>query len=74
MCSDEPAITTGFSGEVLTDLRAHITVLKEGAEACGVGCAKCGAALDITTAAEGGYVLCEYCSFWNRIPRWKRQA
>jgi len=70
--SDEPAILTGFFHEIVTDLKNHITVLKETSDICGVGCGKCGGPLDITKVVEGGYVQCEHCDFWNRIPKWKR--
>ena len=70
--SDEPAILTGFFHEIVTDLKNHITVLKETSGVCGVGCGKCGGPLDITKVIEGGYVQCEHCDFWNRIPKWKR--
>jgi len=70
--SDEPAILTGFFHEIVSDLGNHITVLKESSEVCGIGCGKCGGPLDIEKVVEGGYVKCEHCDFWNRIPKWKR--
>ena len=72
--SDEPAILTGFFQEIVSDLENHITVLKESSEVCGIGCGKCGGPLDIETAADGGYVKCDHCDFWNRIPKWKRRT
>ena len=70
--SDEPAILTGFFHEIVSDLENHITVLKESSEVCGIGCGKCGGPLDIEKAVDGGYVKCDHCDFWNRIPKWKR--
>ena len=72
--SDEPAILTGFFHEIVSDLENHITVLKESSEACGIGCGKCGGPLDIENVVEGGYVKCDHCDFWNRVPKWKRQG
>lgn len=70
--SDEPAILTGFFSEVESDLRDHIKVLGEGKAACGVGCAKCGAPLDLSRPSERDCVPCDHCGTWNHLPRWGR--
>ena len=72
--SDEPAILTGFFHEIVSDLKNHISVLKETSGICVLGCGKCGGPLDVTKIFDGGYIKCEHCDFWNRVPKWKRQG
>ena len=70
--SDEPEILTGFFDEIVSDLKHHVSVLKETSDICVFGCGKCGGPLNLEEVIDGGYVRCYSCDFWNRIPKWKR--
>ncbi|MHA2062282.1 MAG: tetratricopeptide repeat protein [Candidatus Sifarchaeia archaeon] len=70
--SEEDAILSGFFYEVLEDVRKSVEIFEERIKVVDEACVECGARLKKDKADAEGYLRCNSCETFLRLPSWDR--